>query len=590
MDNQPADPYELPADSVDQSSTSGLVQATYTGGSVTPKKRGPWVMVASAFAVLVLVGGGGLLALQAFTSVSQAPAESMPPDTSVYFSIDLLQLTGENTTGALVDTVRGVLERLGEDVADPDDLIADLDAELRTSTGFDFSNDIQPWIGRTIGLGVLDGDWDPSDYASTPDALIAVEVRNEGKAADFLLTLQGSLARDGIVLIPSTYQGVELLTWTEGDTGAAIALSDGTFLAGTTRAVQRGIDAQSGTSLADNPDFEKATASLPDGRLFTGWIDAGFYQGIYEDILTTGSDIRFVAPNTGTPTPDVDLLEDMMAGWESIAMAVTVTEAGVAFDANMLFEEGQEPTWYTQEMLGTGSVPTLLPPDTLAFVEYGSPAGIWSSTANALMGVQPAYEDELDEFEEQLGFHPIDDFVAYLDGSMGIVLLPSQQGLLAAETGYSIGLIGFAGTSSPDPLRASLRQLNTILADEGLAASTTSLAGNEFYVYEDAGSEVVAYGVTDERLMIGTSSDDLARIGAGGSNLSTSPTYTAALDALDSNDYSVAFFADVAAMLDVFGATGDVRVALDPLTAIVGASRVDGSLYRGTVMVLIDYD
>ncbi len=80
----------------------------------------------------------------------------MPPDTSLYFSVDLLQLTGENTTGALVDTVRGILERLGEDVAEPDDLIADLDAELRASAGFDFSNDIQPWIGRTIGVGIMD--------------------------------------------------------------------------------------------------------------------------------------------------------------------------------------------------------------------------------------------------------------------------------------------------------------------------------------------------------------------------------------------------------------------------------------------------
>lgn len=271
-------------------------------------------------------------------------------------------------------------------------------------------------------------------------------------------------------------------------------------------------------------------------------------------------------------------------------MAVTVTEAGVAFDGNVLFEEGEAPDWYTSDLLGTGTVPALLPADTLAFLEYGSPAGIWSSTTAALLGAQPDYEAELDDFEEQLGFHPIDDFVAYLDGSMGLALLRSQSGLLAAEAGYPIGLVGFAGTSSPDPLRSSLKQLNNVLADEGIEASTMTVGEAEFYAHEDAGEEVVVYGVTEERLLIGTSSSDLTKIGAGGPNLTTNPTYAAAVDALDGDGYEVAFFADMAGMADVFGATGDVRVALEPFNAVVGATKIDGSLYRGTVLILIDYD
>jgi hypothetical protein len=576
MDNLPSDPFDRPADSFERSATSPLVQATYAAGPITPKRRGPWVMVASAIAVLAVVGGGGFFALQAFTSVSQAPAASMPPDTTAYFSVDLLQLMGENNTGALIDTVRGVLERLGEDVSDPDELIAHLDAELRASAGFDFSNDVQPWIGRTIGVGVLSGNWDPTDYASTPDVLLAVEVRGESEATQFLKTLQTTSAREGLVLTPSQYRDVELLLGTEDGNGLAIGISDGMLLAGTTRAVQRGIDAQSGVSLADNPGFVEATDSLPESRLFTGWIDANFYQAIYDDILT----------GVGTSTPDVELAQDMMAGWKGVAMAVTVTEAGLAFDGSALFEEGQTPDWYAPGLLGTGSAPAMLPADTLAFVEYGSPAGIWSSTASVLMGSQADYQTEFDEFEEELGFHPIDDFVSYLDGSLGLALVRSPAGLLAAETGYPIGLIGFAGTSSPGPLRSSLGKLNSLLADEGMRPSTT----NGYFVYEDAGEEVVAYGVTDERLVIGTSSKDLARIGAPGPNLTTNPAYSAAVDALDGDGYAVAFFADVAGMVDVFGAEGDVRVALEPFTGVIGAGKVDGSLYRGTVLILIDYD
>jgi hypothetical protein len=580
MDNMPSDPYELPADSFDTSSTSGLVQATYAPGSTATKRRGPWVLVASAVAVFALVGGGGFLALQAFTAVSQAPAASMPPDTDIYFSVDLLQLTGEDTTGALVDTVRGILERLGEDVDDPDDLIADLDAELLATAGFDFSNDIRPWIGRTIGVGVLGGGWDPMDYTSTPDVLVAVEVRNDGEAREFLETFRTSAAREGIVLVPTAYGDVDLLAWTDAGTEAAIGVSDGMLLAGTTRAVQRGVDAQNGASLADNPDFTEATESLPESRLFTGWLDAGFYRNIYEDILTTD-----FAPTS----PDVELAQDLLGGWEAASLAVTVTDAGVAFDTVVLLEDGQIPDYYAG-LLGTGSVPALLPADTLAFVEYGSPAGIWSSTAAAFMGMQPGYEDDLDVFAEELGFHPIDDFVAYLDGAMGVALVRSNEGILKAETGYPIGLVGLVGTSSPDPLRVSLMKLNDLLAQEGIMVSSTSVAGNEFYVFEDHGEEAVAYGVTEQRMVIGTSSTDLVKIGAAGPNLTTNPAYTAAVDALPGQDYVVSFFADVAGMVDVFGAEGDVRLALEPFTAVIVGTSVNGSHYRGSAIVLIDYD
>jgi len=505
----------------------------------------------------------------------------MPPDTGVYFSVDLLQLTGEETTGALIDTVRGVLGRLGEDVNDPQDLIADLDAELQASAGFDFSNDIRPWIGRTIGVGVLGGRWDPMDSATTPDVLIAVEVRNEGKARDFLETFRASAGREGISLMPTRYEGVDLLSWAEAGTQASIGVSDGMLLAGTAGAVQRGIDAQNGASLADNPSFAAATESLPESRLFTGWMDGGFYKTIYESLLTTD-----FAPTS----PDIDLAQDLLDGWEGASLAVTVTDAGVSFDAVALFENGNAPDWYTPDLLGTGSVPALLPVDTLAFAEYGSPAGIWSSVAASIMGFESGYEDELDGFAEELGFHPIDDFVAYLDGALGVALLRSESGLMASETGYPIGLVGFVGTSSPLPLRDTVVRLNDILAEQDIAVSTTNVAGNDLYVFEDNGQEAVAFGVTDQRFLVGTSSSDLARIGAGGPNLTANPAFATAVDSLPGDDYVVSFFADVAGMVDVFGAEGDVRVALEPFTALIAGTSIDGSTYRASLMVLIDYD
>lgn len=123
-----------------------------------------------------------------------------------------------------------------------------------------------------------------------------------------------------------------------------------------------------------------------------------------------------------------------------------------------------------------------------------------------------------------------------------------------------------------------------------MAVSTASAGGNEFFVIEDGGEESVAYGVTDQRFLIGSSSSDLARIGAGGSNLTSNPGYAAAAAALPGENYVVSFYADIAGMADVFGAEGDVRVALEPFSGLIAGTSIDESLYRGSLLVLIDYD
>ena len=79
----------------------------------------------------------------------------------------------------MIDHIEPILTDLGLDVAEPADLIGDLDRGLLTEVGFDFSNDIRPWLGRTIGFSLLTAGWDPLDYTSTPDGLFAVEVRDE---------------------------------------------------------------------------------------------------------------------------------------------------------------------------------------------------------------------------------------------------------------------------------------------------------------------------------------------------------------------------------------------------------------------------
>lgn len=535
-------------------------------------------MLTSAVAVLVLVGGAGFFALRAFTSTSQAPASAMPPDASLYVSVDLLQLLGEETTGPLVRTIERVLTDLGQDIAEPADLIADLDRELLADVGFDFSNDIRPWIGRTMGFSLLTAGWDPLDYTSNPEGLFVVEVRDEQAAADFLAKVRGAAANEGVLMQSAGYLDVDLLVWEEDSMGLALTVSDGMLLAGTRTGVERGIDAQRGVSLLDTEAFTAATSQLPDTRLLTGWVGSELYRDVYQDIVTAPYSVG------GVGYPD-----DLAEGWSSMAFSATVTDTGIAFDAAMLLDGEDLPPWYDAQVAATGTVPPLLPADTLAFVEYGSPASIWTALEDFVADTAPEYEGELDSLATDLGFHPIDDFVAHLDGDLGVALLRSRAGMMAVESGYPIGLVAFAGTSSPETITTTLTDVNLLLKAEGAPIAPVPSPDGTLFTLEEDGVEVVAYGVRDGNFLIGSSSAAANAIGANGPDVTDNATYQAAVDAL-AGDYQVSFFVDIAALAEVFEAEGDVGTALQPFQAVVGGAQLGDEVYRGTVLLVIDYD
>lgn len=514
-------------------------------------------MVAATLAALVIVGGGGYLALQAFTATSQATAAFMPPDTGIYLSVDLLQFLGEERTGDLVRTVRGVLADLGEEVDEPEDLIARLDDELLNEVGFDFSHDVRPWIGRTVGVGVL-GD------LSAPEGIVAVEVRDVDAADTFLSKLATTLPeRIGAPVTTAVYRDVDLLvTVLEGEE-IVFGRAGRMLLAGTRGGVEQSIDAASGPSLHDVPAFAQTTSLLPTDRALTAWVNGSVYRELGSRLGTAA------VPGS---------VEGLRGG----ALGITITDIGAAFDVAAQFSGAP----LDEELFGVrGSIPAVLPADTLAFARFPSPAALWELTRSNLGSDAQTVDDELETMVAELGFHPIDDLVAHLDGSGAVALVASDRGVLARESGFDVGVLAFAGTSEPGRVAGSLDTLTRMLRDQGAAM----FSAQGFFVLDEDGSEVVAYGVRDGRLLVGSSVSILSGVGTEGARLDGTDAFVQAVKALPGDGYDVSFYADVDRLASIFGADRDLATVLEPIDSIVAATKLEAETFRGTLVIVIDY-
>jgi hypothetical protein len=146
-----------------------------------PKKRGKLVPLIAGAAVVAVVAGGGIFAYGKLSGGGQ-PAEVLPGNAVAYARIDLNPSAGQK-----VAAVRFMLkfpsakEKIGL-TSDKDDLRQKLFDLIKKDSDddladVDFDKDIKPWLGDRAGAAAV-----PSKDGDEPDAVVAVEVKDQDKA------------------------------------------------------------------------------------------------------------------------------------------------------------------------------------------------------------------------------------------------------------------------------------------------------------------------------------------------------------------------------------------------------------------------
>jgi hypothetical protein len=214
------------------------------------KKRGKLVPLIAIVGVLAVVAGGSIFAYAHLNGGDQ-PAAVLPGNAVAYARIDLNPSAGQKVAALrFLMKFPSAKDKIGL-TSDKDDLRQKLFDLMKKDAGddladVDFDKDIKPWLGDRAGVAAI-----PGKDGEQPDAVVAVEVKNEDKAN----------------------QGLDKLFATTKDKPGR-AFSDGyVILSDDQPTVDAAVAASKESPLAQNDKFSKDMDALGEQGFVSFWAD-----------------------------------------------------------------------------------------------------------------------------------------------------------------------------------------------------------------------------------------------------------------------------------------------------------------------------
>lgn len=452
-----------------------------------------------------------------------AIASVMPKDTTILVELNALNLANEDTqriSRAFEDALDDGGVNFNSD--DPAGLLKDFDDQLDEASGLTISEDIIPWIGPNLGIGLVDLNIRSLENNEIPDLIFAATIRDTDVADKFIEDLINAIEDESSNKVDDReYNGVLTFEIDSDfdDERLAFARSDKIFfMTSNLEILEKAIDAQNGDNLGDVAEYKDAISQLPNDRALTIYISGNGIEDFAKAAEDSGEFQGF----------DRDMIDDL--GLTGMGFSATTTKEGIRIDYVSSYENLTEEQ---QALLDaqTSKIETadFLPESTYGFIVGQRLDLIWQNTINTLSN-SGVSEDDIDEamnlFDDTFGFDPSKDLLPLLDGEYNIALIDSNDGVIAEEFNVDLGTIIMLGGSDGKELANLAEDFKDGLEDQDLNVDDSS--SDDLTIYEigdPSGDLLAAYGVNKDYLVLATSSESIEDLFAGDVNLADSDKY-----------------------------------------------------------------
>ncbi len=479
--------------------------------------------IAALAVIAIAIIGAIILIPRLFGADENAIAGVMPPETAVLIELNVLNLTSDDAR-RVARAFEGILDEsdVDFDAENPVSLLEDLDDQLEEATGLTITDDILPWIGPNLGIGLLELDIESFDQGDTPQLIFAATIRDTALAdqfiEDLIVVIEDESGNDvdeveygGALVfeIDSDFEDERLAFGRSGDIF---------FIATNIDVLEDAIDAQKGENLGDVAEYKTTIAELPRDRAVTLYMSGKALEDTAKSAERSSDFDNF----------DADVIEDL--GIIGIGMAATITAEGIRIDVTSSYESLSDEQ---QALLDaqTNKIETaeFLPESTYVFLVGQRLDLLWQNGIAALENAgfeEGDLEEAMDLFDDMFGFNPNKDLMPLLNGEYSIAIIDSDEGLIEEEFNINLGAVVMIGSSS----RAELAELAEDFADGldemGMRVRDSNKNGVAIYeIRETSGPTLAAYGVSDKYLVLSTSDESIESLFAGGANLADSDKY-----------------------------------------------------------------
>jgi hypothetical protein len=566
----------------------------------TPNPRRTTLIITCAVLALVSCGCivvAGLLVwfdpfdwnlIARITGTYDAAAEAVPADADIYIGLDLLQLQSADANRVFQAFAEANPD---SQMSSADEFMDSLDDEIADG-GISFTEDILSWVGQYVGVGIYDFQLATNGEVDSADFVFAAAIRDRAAAEAFSIVLQQRITEeDGQAIQTGAYKGATIYFAPnfEND-GIAFTIHRGMFLISTTQDnIHTSIDAMSGESFMDTEDFRKLSGELPDGALLTAFVRSSLLDS-FNEAFSSG-----LVSGIGTSPSFL---------WDAGAFSLSFVPEGLRLDTVTFFDQ-EVVSEVQQQMINAFAedvaIDARVPQNTLLFM-----GGRRLDLNFALLREQFQNADQAADFDEamnafasEFGFHPEDDLLVHLDGEYAIALVPSSDGFLASNE-VNLGLELLFETSNPAGLTMFMNGVEQFFSSElGVAPEPIDVNGQVVHQVADPFiGEMLAYALTDDLLILTTSAGLAGDVLSGGSSLRDNPSYQAAWASFPSG-MRPALYLDVDNLIGSIreGFSEDARADFDddiaslvgPISKILMGNQFTGAnTQQATVIVFIE--
>jgi hypothetical protein len=451
-------------------------------------------------------------------------ARAIPADMAFYASLNMRNMNCED----LNPIVWAFSEELkAEGTCAVDELFEYFDDYLEETAGMTFNQDVKPWIGEAIAIGLDDLDFSMDGDFRDIRLVLAVEARGPKAADDFLVRLMAAITeKTGEQFVEETYQDRTLYyveDSIEGTEPFVFTLSGDMLLFGIGKnTIEAAIDAQQGESLADVAGFQETIQLLPSGRILTFYIDFEGYLEMMSGLLggMFGLD----------PTSFYD---ENLGAMPAAAAGISIVDEGIQvdtaykMDVENLSEEMRSVYEMAQKQPRTAS---LMPEGTVIYFVNQRLDMVWANLRQTIIegSIGTDFDESMDMAQLSLGFNPDKDLFPNLDGEWALGVLPSSEGVLVDELDATLGFAFVLETSDPDAIKGVVEEFSLRIEQQGMGeVESEQIDEATLYQLVDmfTGQSLVSYGVVEDHLIIGSSMDTLAELFTDRPSLSQSRQY-----------------------------------------------------------------
>lgn len=429
---------------------------------------------------------------------------------------------------------------------------------LPTDLEIDPVRDILPWIGREIGIAVLDdrlpttagrfrrsarvAGRQGSAYSGPPLVLTAV-TRNAGRTKTFLAKVRDQMEEQGTVFITEDYGGILITSiGTPSEFPLAYAVSDNLLVVATdATTLQQALDNVRDLQapvLRNSPKFQAMLDSLPANRL--GYVYA-----------ETPRLLRQL--NVASTVWQLDTAQ-------YVGLSVALNGDGLRFDYALDYDTTQlsaaQEEWLRLPA-SENRFTEQLPADCLFYVSGQNLPLLLETFTDVEL------RDLLNEAEEELGVNVWDGMVELTGSEYAVAAIEDRHGLFGDEVPVSVLL--FAAAEDPRRVGEFLQRLGTAVAQSGQADFYEEEINRvPVWLLEDnADDATLGYGVLGNNVFIGTSYDILrAATLAQNSSLSDSRRFKVTTDPLPRQQRNLLYI-DIQQSLRVLERVGELEAIGD---------------------------